>query len=58
VVCILEAIDQEVCFRGVESKEVTRQDLHELLAGQAKTQTAYIWKMIHAQRMLMDIGSS
>jgi hypothetical protein len=55
---MLEAIDQEVCFRGVESKEVTRQDLHELLAGQAKTQTAYIWKMIHAQRMLMDIGSS
>jgi hypothetical protein len=56
--CMLRAVDQEVCFRAAESKEVTRQDLHELHAGQAKSQTTCLLTLIHVQRMLMDTGSS
>jgi hypothetical protein len=54
--CMLRAVDQEVCFRAAESKEVTRQDLHELHAGQAKKQTACLLTLIHVWRMLVDTG--
>lgn len=37
----------EVCCRAAEGKEVTRQDLHELHAGQAKTQTSCFLTFIH-----------
>ena len=51
---MLRVINTESCFRAVESKEVTRQDLHELHAGQAKTQTVFSLAVIHMQRMLMS----
>ena len=44
---MLCSVDQEVCLHTDESKEAVRQGLHDMYAGQVRTQTTCSLAMLH-----------